>query len=82
MTLFIHVLYKRHTLEIWYTPSNLHQIRILGVMGLLAGLTGMITYITFAIVNKEGEQERLTFHVIYILQKAACVTLLCFNLIA
>ncbi|KAK4304246.1 hypothetical protein Pmani_023800 [Petrolisthes manimaculis] len=53
MTLFIHVLYKRHTLEIWYTPGNLHQIRILGVLGLLAGLTGIITYITFAILNKE-----------------------------
>ncbi|XP_045129484.1 heme transporter hrg1-A-like [Portunus trituberculatus] len=47
-TLFIHILYKRHSLEMWYTPENLQQIRLLGFLGFIAGLAGMIAYLAIA----------------------------------
>ncbi|ROT69637.1 heme transporter hrg1-A isoform X2 [Penaeus vannamei] len=53
MTLFIHILYKRHTLETWYTPENLIQIRLLGLLGLLAGLGAFGAYVGIAISNHE-----------------------------
>ncbi|XP_042230579.1 heme transporter hrg1-A-like [Homarus americanus] len=52
-TLFIHILYKRHTLELWYTPENLLQIRLLGLLGSLSGLVGLSSYIGIAVSHHE-----------------------------
>lgn len=53
-TLFIHILYKRHSLEMWYTPENLQQIRLLGFLGFIAGLGGMVAYLVIAASVHEG----------------------------
>lgn len=53
-TLLIHILYKRHTLESWYTAENLLQIRLLGFLGLLAGLGGSAAYLGIALTNHEA----------------------------
>nr|XP_053645761.1 heme transporter hrg1-B-like [Cherax quadricarinatus] len=52
-TLFIHILYKQHTLETWYTPENLLQIRLLGLLGSLAGIVGTSAYIGIAVSSDE-----------------------------
>ncbi|XP_071519175.1 heme transporter hrg-1-like isoform X2 [Panulirus ornatus] len=52
-TLFIHILYKKHALELWYTPENLLQIRLLGLLGLIAGLTGAAAYTGIAVTKHE-----------------------------
>lgn len=53
-TLFIHILYKKHSIELWYTPENLLQIRLLGLLGLIAGVIGTAVYIGIAISRNEG----------------------------
>ena len=62
-TLFIPILYKRHSLKMWYTPENLQQIRLLGFLGLIAGLVGAAAYIAIAASVHEGNPSRKSlFH--------------------
>ncbi|XP_076069378.1 heme transporter HRG1-like isoform X2 [Oratosquilla oratoria] len=53
MTLFLHILYKRHSLELWYTPGNLSQIRLFGILGTLAGIAAICSYFGIAVENHE-----------------------------
>ncbi|KAK7078153.1 hypothetical protein SK128_021997 [Halocaridina rubra] len=53
-TLLIHILYLRHTLESWYTAENLAQIRLMGLLGLIAGLIGAGVYIGLAVSHDDG----------------------------
>ena len=48
-------------MEMWYTPENLQQIKVLGFLGLIAGLAGLAAYIGIAASIHEGNTSRKRF---------------------
>ena len=54
VTLFVHIAYIRNYWEV--NPYPLQRLMLAGCFVQLVGVCGFVTYLTLAIVNKQGEQ--------------------------